>query len=238
MIIINTNTLTKETFNEVQTLIHPGTPIFLEADMNYYEDFPCFYLLYEDKKLSAFLSVFIPHEDECEVYAFTDPLSRKKGYFTKLLKMARQNIKKYKIQTTLLVSESRDNSDIAELHSSDFMLAYDVKNLPIPSGTLDLKKQIKENTFFYKSYLNDKCIGGGICAPTGKSHMIYEFEILELERGKGFGKETLLLILKDLIESGITDIILHIYGDNHIAKKMYLENGFVITRQLDYWRLS
>ena len=238
MIIINTNTLTTEQYEEVQNLIKPGTPVFLEADMNYYEEFPCFYFLYQDNKLSAFLSVFIPHEEECEIYAYTDPSCRHKGYFSKLLKKAHKNLKKYKIDITLLVSENMDNSEYLNLYSSDYILTYDLTSHPVPSDTLILKKSINQNVIIYETYKNKIMVGSSKCAPTGNAHMIYEFEILEAERGKGYGRETLLLIIKDLIGSGITDIVLHIYGNNIIAKNMYLNNGFKITRQIDYWRLS
>lgn len=238
MIIINTNTLTNEQYNEVQNLIEPGTPTFLEAEMNYYKEFPCFYFLYEDKKLSAFLSVFIPHEDECEIYAYTDPSCRKKGYFSQLLIKALKNLRKYKFENILLVSENRDNKKLAELYSSDFILKYNPESHKEPENKLILKKNLEQNVIKFETYKNNQLIGRSKCASTGKSHMIYEFEVLEEERGKGYGKETLLLILKDLTNSGITDIILHIYGENSVAKNLYFENGFYISRQIDYWRLS
>ena len=72
---------------------------------------------------------------------------------------------------------------------------------------------------------------------THGSSTIYDFEVEKNQRGKGFGSESLLLILKKLMDSGCENILLHINGDNKIALSMYLNYGFRSIKQIDYWKV-
>lgn len=244
MMIISTNQLTPEQHNEISLFMAGhNTPLFLEADINFYEDFPCFQLLYEKNKLCAFLSVFIPCEEECEIYAFTSFSERNKGYFHALYKKVFPLIQEYNIQRPLFVTENEDacvhhilNKFHSHLYTSDYMMAYVNGFIPKPKRILSLKKTKKNNDLIYKACYDNNPVGGCKCNFANKAQMIYDFEIHETQRKKGFGTETLLLVLEDLIKNQEDNILLHITGDNEIAHNMYLKNGFENIRQINYWK--
>ncbi len=251
MNIISTNTLTKDQYEEIgkltsdcQKIDNTAGLIFLESDMNEYERFPCFHLLYEDKKLSSFLSIFIPNTNECEVYAFTTPKSRNKGLFKKLFFIAKEFIDEYGIKDILLVSEPNNNlyeqlfkTISAKFYYSDFMMKYNTDYIPKPENNLKLKVFQKNHIEIFETYLNDEHIGGCRVDNSSGSSTIYDFEIIEKMRNKGYGRETLLLVLDYLLNNHHKNIILHIDGRNITAHSMYLKYGFENVKQIDYWKV-
>ena len=58
---------------------------------------------------------------------------------------------------------------------------------------------------------------------------IYDIEVHEASRGRGFGRAA-LLALEPLARSlGYTAIGLHVFGDNEIARNLYRTSGYVET---------
>ena len=91
MNIINTSELSSNQFYDAKTLIelcrltdNTKGICFLENNVNAIENFPAFFLMYQGNTLVSFLSVFVPNEEECEIYANTLPRYRQEGYFRKL----------------------------------------------------------------------------------------------------------------------------------------------------------
>jgi ribosomal protein S18 acetylase RimI-like enzyme len=68
--------------------------------------------------------------------------------------------------------------------------------------------------------------------PIKEGMMISDFEIKDSLRGQGFGKETLLLVLENILQKQNKDIFLHINSSNTIGYKMYSSNGFINLSRL------
>ncbi|MBQ9764862.1 MAG: GNAT family N-acetyltransferase [Lachnospiraceae bacterium] len=79
--------------------------LFLSSELNEYPNFPCFMLLYENNFLSAFLSVFIPAEDEAEISVCTHPEHRLQGFCNMLLDEAFDLLDEYGINNITFVTE-------------------------------------------------------------------------------------------------------------------------------------
>jgi len=62
-----------------------------------------------------------------------------------------------------------------------------------------------------------------------RSAFIYDFYILPVLRGKGFGKQALLELETQLAKEGITQIGLRVAADNTRALDMYNKGGFRAT---------
>lgn len=248
MQILNTSRLTAGQYNDIKQLINlcrekeaiDGV-CFFEEEMNEYPDFPCFFLLYEEKTLVSFLSVFIPGKEECELYAYTHPSYRQKGYFKQLLQKAEEELKTYEISTLFFICEpgsisAKNTADSigAEYSSSEYILKYDCSKIPEPETMLTLQKKNCGQVSLYETRLKRKIIGTCKVDLTDSCLSIYDFEITELKRGQGYGTQTLLLILKELLKTGYKTILLHVSSTNTPACRLYLKNGFFIAKQLDY----
>ena len=105
--------------------------MFLSNEINFDQNINCFYLLYDEKKLVSFLSLFIPMRNEAEISAYTLPEFRNKGYFHLLFQKAIAELQKYDIIKVLFVHEPSSESAKPVLHSlgakdaySEYLLVY------------------------------------------------------------------------------------------------------------------
>ena len=149
MNIINTSELSSNQFYDAKTLIelcrltdNTKGICFLENNVNAIENFPAFFLMYQGNTLVSFLSVFVPNEEECEIYANTLPRYRQEGYFRKLYEMAQEQIKNYGISKIYFVNEPNclAGSEAlgrlgAKLETSEYLMSYNMRiyNLEIES---------------------------------------------------------------------------------------------------------
>ena len=62
-----------------------------------------------------------------------------------------------------------------------------------------------------------------------KSGFIFDVEIKEEFRGKGYGKQIMLLIEEKARELGLMSIGLHVFGYNTVAKNLYEGIGYEVT---------
>ena len=150
---IQTNTLTGEQIKQIKELEkicreHEGLKrsVFLSNEINFDQSIDCFYLLYEEDRLTAFLSLFIPLKEEAEVSAYTLPGQRKKGYFRLLFKKADEELEKYKIGRVLFVHEPLGTDAKRVLETlrteyaySEYLMAFDRAGFQKHSGALRLE---------------------------------------------------------------------------------------------------
>ena len=63
----------------------------------------------------------------------------------------------------------------------------------------------------------------------GETAFILDFVVFEKLRGLGYGKRALLVLEKQLFQSGVAQIKLRVAYDNHQALRLYEKLGFNIT---------
>ncbi len=253
MNIIITSTLSSNQFHDASTLIelcrladHTRGVSFLENHSNAIEEFPAFYLMYNDNILVSILSVFVPDSEQCEIYANTLPRFRGKGYFRTLFQKAYETIHNYNISKIYFVNEPCCISGAKALEhigamfeKSEYLLSYNMNTPEEPSGILDWKwKRQDETEYLIETCRNEQKVGEIHLHIENHVASIYHVEILPKFRGRGFGTETLLLAIQYLKVSDCDKILLHVSGDNRIAYKLYTQHGFVHVDQLDYWKIN
>ena len=251
MNIFVTNTLSSNQYHEAMELTElcskaDGTHgiSFLEQELNEIEEFPCFYMMYDGNRLVSYLSVFIPDDDQCEIYGGTLPEERGKGYFKRLLKEALINIRKYGIERKMVVIEPgcRDMEEYltkinAKLVDTDYLMSYDKNVKPAPKRVLTMTHEKNDGTEHYETFKDSVIVGSCNVEFTRTQAVIYNLMVEENQRGKGYGTETLLLILEHILNSGVSRILLHVNDANKVAHAMYSHHGFVHEEQIDYWLL-
>ena len=90
-----------------------------------------------------------------------------------------------------------------------------------------------ENHYFYTLYDGDQTVGiiwmrANVDRPT-KSGFIFDVEIKEEFRGKGYGKQVMLLIEEKARELGLKSMGLHVFGYNKVAKNLYESIGYEVS---------
>jgi ribosomal protein S18 acetylase RimI-like enzyme len=86
------------------------------------------------------------------------------------------------------------------------------------------------DNFLYTLYNDDKEAVGMIWIKVDQtSAFIYEVYIEEKFRGMGHGKSIMLLLEEKAREMGIKTLKLHVFGSNHVARKLYETVGYEIT---------
>ncbi len=105
--------------------------LFLSPELNYDESLPCFFLLYEGNMLSAFLSIFMPSEDEAQISVCTHPCRRHLGFCTKLLSEAAKVLEDYDIYDMIFLIEPNAKAFLslldklnAKLLNSEYLMTY------------------------------------------------------------------------------------------------------------------
>ena len=249
MNIFAINTLSSKQYYEARDLIAicadaDGTRgvSFLEPELNDNQTFPAFYMMYEGSRLISFLSVFLADDTECEIYGYTLPEYRQKGYFKRLYKDALRRLKAAGYKDIMCVCEPESESGKAVLEKmgfgisrSEHLMSYDMSSVTEVKGRLELESTSEENTESFEAYIGDELIGTCNVEFTRSHAVIYEFYIYEEYRGNGYGSELLLLILKQLLDDGVSKILLHVNGANTVAHTMYSHHGFITEEQIDYW---
>jgi len=90
-----------------------------------------------------------------------------------------------------------------------------------------------KNHFLYTLYDDDKAVGmvwmrAELDRPV-KSGFIFDVEVVEKYRGKGYGKQAMLLIEEIARELGITRMGLHVFAYNDVAKNLYERIGYKVS---------
>ena len=65
-----------------------------------------------------------------------------------------------------------------------------------------------------------------------KSGFIYDVFVEEKFRGKGYGKSLMLLLEEKAREMELKSLDLHVFGSNHVARKLYEAIGYETTNVL------
>ncbi len=87
-----------------------------------------------------------------------------------------------------------------------------------------------KNTYFFdiKENLNHETVGFLIASTNANFGFIYDFEIYEPYRRKGYAKSALENIEIFLYDLGVTVMELEVFDDNESAKNLYSNSGYNI----------
>jgi ribosomal protein S18 acetylase RimI-like enzyme len=61
---------------------------------------------------------------------------------------------------------------------------------------------------------------------------IYDIFLNPDVRGKGFGKEVMVLLESEVKKQGLSSIGLHVFGHNKTAIRLYEKSGYLVTNQI------
>ena len=103
----------------------------------------------------------------------------------------------------------------------------------IPSGSLVIEKDCADDSL-YCAFLEGMLVGTCAVLTMDKELYLYAFQIREDFRGKGYGKEFLLGMLRLLSDMG-TRVVIQVSGQNYIARNLYKKTGFRTTESLSYY---
>ncbi|HAV78644.1 MAG TPA: GNAT family N-acetyltransferase [Anaerolineae bacterium] len=90
-----------------------------------------------------------------------------------------------------------------------------------------------KNHYLYTLYDGDEAVGmiwmrAELDRPV-KSGFIFDVEVKDEYRGKGYGKHAMLLIEEKARELGITRMGLHVFAYNDVAKNLYERIGYKMS---------
>jgi ribosomal protein S18 acetylase RimI-like enzyme len=87
-----------------------------------------------------------------------------------------------------------------------------------------------KNNYLFSLYDGNACIGSfWIAVRPNHTGYIYNIEIEEEFRGRGFGKSAMKEIEIKAKELGLNKIELHVFGHNTTARKLYEKIGYEVT---------
>lgn len=133
--------------------------------------------------------------------------------------MSESEFKKYEENAIVDFAREKEISD--QLNSQDALkLAQESYLRLLPDGFKTEGQQ------FFCIMLNGTSIG---MIWLGSQGFIYDFLIDEKFRGKGFGKESLLLLESHCKKMGLKAIKLHVFEHNTYARSLYEKVGYLTT---------
>lgn len=224
--------------HDSQTLSYP----FEEADAHYL-------LFRENQQLAAILAMVGIGDDLVECCAFTLPKARRQGCFSALLAEA---LKDFDACDILFGCEPNCTAAIAvlkhlsaELEGNEYQMQYDFdEQMPLCDSSLSHTNiRLTDDSFvsasktrYWNFYSNNLLIGS--CQTTNITpHQVFLHQVLISPeyQGQGYGRDLILLLLKQLPAHMVTTILLQVSGNNPAAFSLYQKTGFRITRTLSYY---
>jgi len=232
-------------------------------NMNFINEF----MFYDDNKLVGYAGICDFGGDKLEVNGMVHPDYRRKGIFTRLFSLAKDEFYKRDEKVMLLLS---DNNSIAgidfiknitnDYDHSEYDMYLDMNVLHNPSfDNLIFRKAVhkdvntiaKENfEFFHANDIEEISSGATYIIENcneiiGKVRLeiiddiggIYGLEILPDYRSKGYGRELLIMSINKLKESKVKAINLQVETENKNALNLYKSCGFKENCIMDYYRL-
>lgn len=222
---------------------------FTDSEENADPTLPCFYIYYENTFPISFLSLFIPDGRTAEVTGFTLPGYRNQGHFNELLSCAREELKEQNL-TYYLVSDGKSEDARAMLSHKQLTVDHSEMMMAMPMAELaqlrpacggkerDLPQDLSvaQEGEEYILRKQDQLIGRCRLAFFPGTAYLYGFQIEEGCRHQGYGRLFLKLLAQTQPEE-IHTMLLQVGSRNEAACGLYRSCGFVVTEQLDYYRI-
>ncbi|WP_346929566.1 GNAT family N-acetyltransferase [Clostridium sp.] len=124
----------------------------------------------------------------------------------------------------------QDIDEIANLH-------MDIFNKTLEEGKAIVNRAIEsKDRISYMAKVDNEIVGICSISLEGGNAFICGLGISTKHRGLGYGKEILSKGIEKALTLDIKDIYLEVDSKNHTAYNLYINNGFKIKTQLDYYR--
>lgn len=124
----------------------------------------------------------------------------------------------------------QDVDEIAKLH-------MDIFNKTLEEGKAIVNRAIEsKDRISYMAKVDNEIVGICSISLEGSNAFICGLGISTKHRGLGYGKEILSKGIEKALTMDIKDIYLEVDSKNHTAYNLYINNGFIIKTQLDYYR--
>lgn len=125
---------------------------------------------------------------------------------------------------------NQDVDEIAKLHT-------DIFNKTLEEGKAIITRAIEsKDRISYMAKIDNEIVGICSISLEGSNAFICGLGISTKYRGLGYGKEILSKGIEKALTLDIKDIYIEVDSKNHIAYNLYINNGFIIKTQLDYYR--
>ena len=262
--LFRTHRLTREQRQQIENLVRTCS-LCDQSTLSFpNEEGDLFYLHYTEKgelacaaALSFFGDVSSPEDEEtggcAECAAFTLPALRRLGYFSLLfdfLSSDIENIDLYFVTEPANQNTQKALASLGAAHDRDeYLMEIEVgreqKSGFLPEcSRLSVTAAEEEGSVLLQFYLKEspspnRRAGSCRLLPSGDSACFYSFEIEASLRGRGLGREALLLTLSLLADKNCgfscRRMYLHVSGMNLPAVSLYKKAGFCIRKTLSYY---
>ena len=109
----------------------------------------------------------------------------------------------------------------------------------IDDSKLYIDKFLKRNPgFSFVVEVNNIIVGSALVGSDGRTAGIYHFCISESYRNRGIGHALINKILTVLKKDGVSQVELVAFKDNFVGNKFWLNYGFKINNNLNYYSLN
>lgn len=203
-----------------------------------FQDAECYFLLYKEELLCSALSLSPVSEGLMECSAFTLPNQRRQGCFSRLLSAALKACPEDDI-CFVTAPGVLDSQKVLEALDAQYWYSEHLMKLLLPasepapaSSELELSDPVPGRTLLS---LDGAVIGQCRCSSWESGVYLYEFQIEEPFRHKGYGYQFLQLLLSRFSGQNIPSVCLQVSSSNLPAMALYKKTGFQITETLSYY---
>jgi ribosomal protein S18 acetylase RimI-like enzyme len=226
------------------------------------------FMFYDDDKLVGYAGICDFGGDEIEVNGMVHPEYRRRGIFTRLFSLVKDEFNKRNSKAMLLLSDHNSAGGISfikkitdEYHHSEYDMNLDMDAIHRESfNNLVFRKAVKEDVakianesfeFFYDIDIDGTLLDSTYVLEAGNALIgkvrleivedtggIYGLEVLPAYRGKGYGRELLIRSINKLKESKVNSINLQVETENINALNLYKSCGFKENYTMDYYILK
>lgn len=226
------------------------------------------FMFYDDNKLVGYAGICDFGGDEIEVNGMVHPEYRRRGIFTRLFSLVKDEFNKRDSKGMLLLSDNNSIGGISfikritdDYHHSEYDMNLDMDVIHKENfDNLVFRKAAKEDITKIAGenfeFINDNDIDGILFDSTyvletgnviiGRVRLeivdniggIYGLEVLPEYRGKGYGRELLIRSINKLKESKVNAINLQVETKNNNALNLYKSCGFKVNYTMDYYILK
>lgn len=225
--------------------------IYLGEDYNADYELNWGYLYYSNGKLLGYITISLISDEDITAYACVLPDYRCHGIFTALLHSLVSDLQTLNLNPAYLefpvnpiANTARETINYLSkrnyvLSHSEYKMSLNLNNISFDTSDNPLELLLREtdnDDYEFSLWSGDIYVGGCMISFfDDDTACIYDYSIISELRGKGYGKHGLHLILNYLSDEESDSVCLHVSGANKKAVSLYLNCGFIIIEETDYY---